>query len=91
MSLTLSSQRIYLNVPYAQKNFAKQFGARWDANKRQWYCIGETIPDQLQQFSVQPHTSTRRFLRCRSCGQSGHTGGYPFSTLPSSGRCDDCV
>lgn len=29
-------------------------------------------------------------LRCR-CGNTGRAGSYPFSTLASSGRCDDCV
>jgi hypothetical protein len=27
---------------------------------------------------------------CRSCGQTGSRGSYPFSTNPGSGRCDDC-
>ena len=30
-------------------------------------------------------------LRCRKCGQTGHSGQYPFSTLPGSGYCDDCL
>lgn len=34
---------------------------------------------------------TRPTLQCRSCGQTGKSGAYPFSTLPESGRCDDCV
>jgi len=33
---------------------------------------------------------TRPTLRCKSCGQTGYRGSYPFSTNPSSGRCDDC-
>lgn len=33
---------------------------------------------------------TRPVLRCR-CGNTGRAGAYPFSTLPGSGRCDDCV
>jgi hypothetical protein len=31
---------MYLNVPYAEKEHAKQRGARWDGKKRQWY-----VPD----------------------------------------------
>ncbi len=38
----------------------------------------------------QPQTNTKPLLRCR-CGNTGHAGAYPFSTLPGSGRCDDCV
>lgn len=36
------------------------------------------------------HAETRPLLRCR-CGNVGRSGAYPFSTLPGSGRCDDCV
>ena len=32
----------------------------------------------------------RPVLRCK-CGMTGHAGAYPFSTLPESGRCDDCL
>lgn len=34
--------------------------------------------------------STRPRMRCKSCGQTGYTGAYPFSTNPGSGLCDDC-
>ena len=39
--------------------------------------------------ALAPSTTVRR-LRCR-CGNTGTAGSYPFSTLPGSGRCDDCV
>lgn len=29
--------KIYLNVPYAQKDEAKALGARWDATNKKWY------------------------------------------------------
>ena len=35
-----ASHRVYLAVPYAEKDAAKGIGARWDANKRLWYCDG---------------------------------------------------
>lgn len=28
---------------------------------------------------------------CRSCGQGGFPGSYPFSTAPNTGLCDDCL
>ena len=34
---------------------------------------------------------TREIICCKSCGQAGHAGAYPFSTLPGSGLCDDCI
>lgn len=30
--------RVYLNVPYAEKNQAKALGARWDATRKLWYA-----------------------------------------------------
>jgi hypothetical protein len=29
--------KVFLNVPYAEKDAAKSLGARWDAAKRKWY------------------------------------------------------
>ena len=34
-------QRIYINVPYEQKDEAKLLGARWDADVRRWYITGQ--------------------------------------------------
>lgn len=33
----MSDSKIYLNVPFAQKDEAKALGARWDAVKKKWY------------------------------------------------------
>ena len=35
--LIISHERIYLNVPYNEKDDAKQIGARWDNTLRKWY------------------------------------------------------
>jgi hypothetical protein len=29
--------KVFLNVPYAEKDAAKSLGARWDGTKRKWY------------------------------------------------------
>lgn len=36
-------------------------------------------------------TATVYTLKCRKCGATGQRGQYPFSTLPGSGLCDDCL
>ncbi|MEU2850915.1 AAA domain-containing protein [Streptomyces syringium] len=37
-------KRLYLNVPYAEKDEAKRMlGARWDAKQRQWYVDAEQV------------------------------------------------
>ena len=35
-----NQSRVYLNVPYAEKDAARRLGARWDASRRKWY-----VPD----------------------------------------------
>lgn len=36
--LKMADSKIYLNVPYAQKDEAKALGARWDATNKKWYA-----------------------------------------------------
>jgi hypothetical protein len=31
--------RVYLHVPYEDKEDAKSLGCRWDPEKKKWYCI----------------------------------------------------
>lgn len=42
-----------------------------------------------QQASQRAASAPSR-MRCRSCGQTGSRGSYPFSTNPGGGHCDDC-
>ena len=30
-------KRIYLNVPFGEKDEAKKMGARWESSKKRWY------------------------------------------------------
>jgi len=34
----MNSDRIYLSVPFANKDQAKAMMCRWDADSRMWYC-----------------------------------------------------
>jgi hypothetical protein len=36
-SYKMADSKIYLDVPYAQKDSAKALGARWDAITKKWY------------------------------------------------------
>lgn len=31
--------RVYLYVPFKDKDYAKELGCRWDINRKKWYCI----------------------------------------------------
>jgi exodeoxyribonuclease VII large subunit len=45
-----SSTRIDLRVPYAQKEEAKAFGARWDTENRTWYAPPNTDLEHLKRW-----------------------------------------
>ncbi|WP_416431069.1 exodeoxyribonuclease VII large subunit [Piscirickettsia salmonis] len=51
----LDIQRIYLNVPFAEKDEAKRLGARWDPSSRAWYILPhiDTAPFQ-RWLKIQP-------------------------------------
>ena len=40
--------RFNLRVPYAQKDAAKELGARWDATRKIWYVMD---PESIEVFS----------------------------------------
>jgi hypothetical protein len=35
----MSQNRVFLNVPYAEKDAAKQLGAKWDAKTKRWFIV----------------------------------------------------
>jgi len=37
----MATTKVYLNVPYAQKDEAKVLGAKWDATHKKWYVSDE--------------------------------------------------
>ncbi len=51
--------------------------------------LAELEAERLQ--PTPPAPKGRTFMTCRHCRQTGYTGDYPFSTLASSGLCDDCL
>lgn len=36
-----NATRIYLNVPFEEKDQARSAGARWDGDKKQWYYLSD--------------------------------------------------
>lgn len=39
--------RIYLNVPFEEKSKAQSFGARWDGERKLWYCAIDKYAGEL--------------------------------------------
>lgn len=35
----LMNVRVYLEIPFEDKEDAKELGCRWDPDRKKWYCI----------------------------------------------------
>ena len=53
--------KLYLNVPYEQREMAKRHGARWDPARRAWYVF-DAVPAALQAFAGPPEVTQRRLF-----------------------------
>ena len=43
---------IRLNVPFREKDEAKQYGARWNAAEKYWFFPGDVLPEELMRWSL---------------------------------------
>lgn len=44
-------KKVFLQVPYKQKEAAKSLGAKWDASFKEWYYEGEEVPEVLKRWT----------------------------------------
>jgi hypothetical protein len=75
------TSKIYLNVPYAQKDAVKALGARWDAANKKWYVpadIDNTLFAKWQSESATLDLPSITTIRARSRASSS------FTTISSS-------
>ena len=49
VAMTTESERVYFEVPYAEKNAAKELGAKWDREAKQWFAPAGTDLAPLDQ------------------------------------------
>ncbi|KAI9024660.1 hypothetical protein DFJ74DRAFT_767219 [Hyaloraphidium curvatum] len=47
---TASDERVYLDVPFEEKDLAKRRGAKWDPERRQWYVPAGVDPARLEHW-----------------------------------------
>ena len=51
--------KIFLQVPFNQKDEAKKAGAKWDTEEKEWYCEGDITPELKKwtkcDVAVAPH------------------------------------
>lgn len=50
------TEKIYLNVPYDKKEYAKTLGARWCTTEKKWYCYDDKkiLVDEFSKPIVKP-------------------------------------
>jgi hypothetical protein len=70
--------RVWLDVPYKEKDEAKAAGARWDPNAKRWYAQNTTTP-ALSKWAAQPDIPDRLPGEDRSFGS-----GLFVDLVPSS-------
>ena len=49
---TVASERVYLAVPYSEKDEAKALGARWDRERKSWYAPSRIDPAPLAKWTA---------------------------------------
>jgi hypothetical protein len=60
------AKRHYLQVPYAEKDDAKALGARWDADRRQWWVPGHVPLAPFVRWHPAPSKAETRKARKRA-------------------------
>lgn len=51
--------KIYLDVPYKLKDYAKNYGCKWDSFKKRWYCYEDNIK-AIEDFSKKRNRNWKR-------------------------------
>lgn len=44
VDLKLATTKTFLSVKFDDKEAVKKLGAKWDADRKQWYCLGDPKP-----------------------------------------------
>lgn len=50
-----SSNRLFINVPFSEKEEAKSFGARWDGERKLWYVLTEQYRGAITKWKPMMH------------------------------------
>src|SRR4051794_2675640 len=56
-------EKVYLAVPYDDKDAAKALGAKWDGEKKSWYAPGPEAARKLSKWLPMPKASRIRAVR----------------------------
>lgn len=80
--IDLNMEKFYLNVPYGEKDIAKNKGARWDPDKKKWYVpegnnsltfikwVPELTPDNNYNLYSENYFIAESMRRCWKCSEN---------------------
>jgi len=94
IALKMQESKIYLNVPYAEKDAAKALGAKWDSKKKQWYTPVNIDIAQFSKWKTQsPATGSSATTKSRATrstsSQSVILGVTTYGKNKDSVACSD--
>lgn len=58
----LAQEKIFLSVPYVERNAAKKFGARWDADEKLWFAPAGTDLSPLENWLPKKEVTPERVM-----------------------------
>lgn len=58
-----SHQKIYLNVPFEEKDLAKKYGAKWDPLCKQWFTFESSDLKQFAKWLIEPTNDTQKKVK----------------------------
>ncbi len=67
---TTQNERIYLNVPFSEKEEAKAIGAKWDNEKKSWYVLADVSEEAFVKWieELEKVVPEETEFQCEECG-----------------------
>jgi len=80
-----SGERQFINVPFKEKDEAKQLGARWDRKKQSWYVPAGVDAAPFAKWAQGAATAAVEPRKAQEAPQA-HAGGQKAATAPQEAR-----
>jgi len=74
----MAATKIYLTVPFAQKDEAKKLGAKWDAPQKKWYVLEDndlSLFSKWQMLSIAAASINIKSLKTKTAPSTQSNAG----------------
>jgi hypothetical protein len=83
----MAGSKTYLNVPFAQKDVAKELGARWDAVKNKCYAPADKDNTLFSKWQSETVTENKASLTTTSSPRTRASSAKTSSSANNQSRC----